>query len=77
MATSFLTIGGWNDGDISGDIAWFDTANKNWNQTLTSFAVDGTSIISEYDMATVMFEIGYPYIGLSEEYYDRVADIFR
>ena len=78
MATSFLTIGGYPDReDYTGDIAWFNTGNKNWNQTLSTFTIDGTSIITEYDMATVMFETGYPYIGLTEEYYDKVTSILN
>lgn len=64
MATSFLTLGGWDEGDYKGEIAWFRTGGH-WNQTLTKFSVDGTDIIQSYDMTPVIFETGYPYIGLS------------
>ena len=34
---------------------------------------DGIKIVDYHDYSHVSFEIGYPYIGLSEQYYDRVA----
>jgi len=72
MRTSFLTIGGWDKEDYTGDITWFPTGDG-WNQTLTEFKFDDEAIIQEYDLTPVMFETGYPYIGLSEQYYDKVA----
>lgn len=76
MATSFLTLGGWDESDYTGEIAWFRTGGH-WNQTMTKFSVDGTDIIQSYDLAPVIFETGYPYIGLSPAYYDRVADVLE
>jgi len=72
MQTSFLTIGGWDDQDYRGDIAWFPTGDG-WNQTLTSMKYDGMEIVQEYDLVTAQFETGYPYIGMSERFYDRFA----
>ena len=32
MRTSFLTLGGWDERDYSGDIVWFDTIEDQvWN----------------------------------------------
>jgi hypothetical protein len=39
--------------------------------------MDGSEIISEYDLAPVIFESGYPFIGLSPQYYDKVANILE
>ena len=75
-ATSWLTLGGWNEADYTGEIAWYRTGGS-WNQTLNEFKIDGVPIISEYDLAPVIFETGYPYIGLSPQYYDKVADILE
>ena len=72
MQTSFLTVGGWESEDYKGDIAWFDTG-KGWNQTLTEVTYDGKSIVQKYDMTEVMFETGYPYIGMSERFFDNFA----
>ena len=36
MRTSFLTIGGWDQEDYTGNITWFPTG-EGWNQTLTEF----------------------------------------
>ena len=72
--TSFLTLGGWDEDDYVGDIIWFPTGDG-WNQTLSEFKIDGEIISQSYDLTTVMFETGYPYIGLSENYYDKVANV--
>ena len=69
MMTSFLTIGGWDWKDYSGNITWFEAADS-WNQTLTEFKVDDATIARESDRVSVMFEIGYPFIGLSSTYFD-------
>ena len=45
-----------------------------WNQTLTEFTYDGQTIVQQYDYVSVMFELGYPYIGLSEKFYDLISD---
>ena len=78
MATSFLTLGGWDEQDYSGEIAWFRTRRGgSWNQTMTTFEFDGTTIIDAYDITPIIFEVGYPYIGLSPQYYDKVANILE
>jgi len=73
LQTSFLTIGGWENSDYNGDIAWFSTGDG-WNQTLTELNYDGMNIVTEYDLTPVMFETGYPFIGMSERFYDRFAN---
>ena len=70
--TSFLTLGDWDTDDFKGDIAWFTTGDG-WNQTLTSLTFDGDTIVDEFDAAPVMFETGYPYIGMTRGYYDKFA----
>jgi len=74
MATSFLTLGGWEKDDYEGPITWFRTGG-NWDQVLTEFKVDGSTIVTEMDQTTVTFATGYPYIGLSSNYFEKVADI--
>jgi len=76
MATSFLTLGGWDWNDYSGNITWFDALHS-WNQTLTELKLDDASIIQEYDHVNVMFEIGYPFIGLNDRFYGTVSDILE
>ena len=76
MGVSYIILGGWDGQDYSGEIAWLD-AKKSWNQTLTEFTMDGETIINQYELAPVMFETGYPYIGLSPDYYDKVAKILK
>lgn len=76
MRTSFLTLGGWSDKDYTGNITWFNTGGS-WNQTLTSFKIDGSTILEKYDLAPVIFEVGYPFIGLGPEQYDKVAAILE
>ena len=87
MRTSFLTLGGWSEDDYTDDIVWFNTTEGHgWNQTLTRFTIGQHAIVgnlleselpivSRKEKATAMFETGYPYIGLSESYYDKVAQI--
>ena len=76
IRTSFLTLGGWSDEDHTGEIVWFNTTDETgWNQTSGGFKFGDADIVSESDKATVMFETGYPYIGLSEPFYDKVAEI--
>ena len=48
-----------------------------WNQTLTNFMYDGQTIVEPYDLVSVMFELGYPYIGMSERYYDHLSNALR
>jgi hypothetical protein len=31
MRTSFLTLGGWDERDYTGEIAWFKTLWNSWN----------------------------------------------
>ena len=73
MKTSFLTVGGWDEEDYTGDIRWMSTGDG-WNQTLTEVMYDGMTIVQEYDLVSVSFEFGYPYIGMSERFYDRFAN---
>lgn len=72
MQTSFLTLGGYDENDCTSEVTWFD-APHTWNQTLTSLSFDGRPIIEAFDRATVMFETGYPYIGLTEMYFDKIS----
>jgi len=44
LQTSFLTVGGWDDSDYKGDIAWFNTGDG-WNQTLTELNFGGVNIV--------------------------------
>lgn len=74
MRTSFLTIGGWDEQDYTGDIYWFGTGDK-WDQVLSGFKIDNSEIVGAYDLPPVIFETGYPYIGLSPDYFDRVSNI--
>lgn len=69
LMTSFLTLGGWDDEDMKGDIAWLP-AGDGWNQTLSKMTLDGKTIVDEYDVAPVMFETGYPYIGMTQRFFD-------
>ena len=73
-----MTLGGWSEEDYSGEIVWFNTTSDNgWNQTSGGLKIGDTQIVSESDQATVMFETGYPYIGLSEIYFDNVAELLE
>ena len=43
LRTSFLTLGGWSEGDYSGDIVWFNTTDENgWNQTSGGLKIGDT-----------------------------------
>jgi len=75
LRTSFLTLGGYDERDYTGDIAWFETQDTTWNQTATDFKFAGQSILDKETQ--VMFETGYPYIGLSNETYDKVAAVLE
>ena len=76
LKTSFLTLGGYDERDYQGEIVWFNTTIGNgWNQTISSFKFGDEIITDSYSDVTAIFETGYPYIGLSEEYYDQVAEI--
>ena len=48
-----------------------------WNQTLTQFAYNGQTIVQQYDLVSVMFELGYPYIGMSERFFDQLSSALR
>ena len=72
MKTSFLTLGGWDENDYNSEIKWMDTGDG-WNQTLTELRFDGEAIVTEYDLIPVSFEVGYPYIGMSKRFYDKIA----
>ena len=76
LQTSFLTLGGWDTEDYKGDVAWFSTGDG-WNQTLTSLTYDGETIVDEYDVAPVMFETGYPYIGMTQAYFDKFSALVK
>lgn len=76
MQTSFLTLGGYDEKDLAGPVTWFD-AKHTWNQTLTEFSFDGRPIIESYEQAQVMIETGYPYIGMTEQYFDKIADYLK
>ena len=76
LKTSFLTLGGYDERDYQGEIVWFNaTEGKGWNQTISGFKFGDEIITDSYSDVTAVFETGYPYIGLSEEYYDQVAEI--
>ena len=74
MRTSFLTIGGWDEQDYTGDIYWFATGDK-WDQVLSGFKIGNTDIVGNYDLPPVIFEAGYPYIGFSPDYFDKVSNV--
>ena len=44
-----------------------------WNQTLTEFKFDGETIAQEYDLVPIQFEVGYPYIGMSQRFFDKIS----
>jgi len=73
MRTSFLTIGGWDEQDYTGDIYWFGTGDK-WDQVLSGFKIGNTDIVGSYDLPPVIFEMGYPYIGFSPDYFDKISN---
>ena len=76
MRTSFLTLGGYDAADYTGNITWFDTINGvGWNQTITELKYNGESVVEESDRATAVFETGYPYIGFSETFFDKIAKV--
>ena len=76
MKTSFLTLGGFDERDHQGEIAWYNTTEGNgWNQTISGFKFGDEIITDSFSNVTAVFETGYPYIGLSEEYFDQVAEI--
>ena len=57
---------------------WFNTtAGSGWNQTLSGFKFGDEIITDSFSQVTAVFETGYPYIGLSEEYFDQVAEILQ
>ena len=71
LKTSFLTLGGYDKSDYQGEIVWFNsTEGKGWNQTISGFKFGDEIITDSFSDVTAVFETGYPYIGLSEEYYD-------
>ena len=76
--TSFLTLGGWDEADLASNITWFETTEgMGWNTTLSQLQFGGETIIQESDQTAVMFETGYPYIGLTENFYDKVSAKLR
>ena len=78
MRTSFLTLGGYSTSDFTGNISWFDNIDgAGWNQTITEVKYNDKSIIESTDNATVMVETGYPYIGFSESYFDKITKILE
>ena len=74
MQTSFLTVGGWDEEDYNGEIRWMNTGDG-WNQTLTEFKFDGETIAQEYDLVPIQFEVGYPYIGMSQRFFDKISQM--
>ena len=38
---------------------------------MTTLSFDGQTIVDEFDVAPVMFETGYPYIGMTKLYFDK------
>ena len=76
LETSFLILGGWDKKDYYGDIAWFPARNR-WNQKLDEFTLGGQTIADESDNIELVFEAGYPYIGLSMDYYYQIAIIIK
>lgn len=73
MKTSYLTLGGWDEQDYVGEIRWMDTGDS-WNQTLSNFKFNDETIANEYDLVQIQFEVGYPYIGMSSRFYDKIAE---
>ena len=73
--TSFLVLGGWDDYDYSGEISWLDAPGLDWNQTVSSFKFKGNEVLEK--PLQVMFEVGYPYIGLSNTTYQKIAKVLE
>ena len=70
---SYLTLGGWDERDYIGNISWYDTSQSgsSWNLTSNQFSIDDVDLIPlthnasmPNSQATVMFQVGYPYIGV-------------
>ena len=62
---SYLTLGGWDEKDITGDVAWFDTSKSQgvWNATMTDFRIGDVKNMHT-TKSKVTFQTGYPFIGL-------------
>lgn len=76
LRTSYLTLGGWDERDYYGNIAWFSTSHCSgaWNLTMNDFKIGDVSVTHK-STAPVMFQTGYPYIGLPSEVYDSLIDM--
>ena len=73
--TSFLVLGGWDEYDYYGEISWLDAPGLDWNQTVSSFKFKGNEVLEK--PTQVMFEVGYPYIGLSNTTYQKIAKVLE
>ena len=62
---SYLSIGGYNQNDIVGKPAWFDTSEGagSWKSEVTDFKIDVFKDIHNTG-GSVSFQTGYPYISL-------------
>ena len=78
---SYLTLGGWDEKDYVGDIAWYDTSQSgsSWNLTATQFNLNHIDLLpdTKNDTSnrnpTVMLQTGYPYIGVQERVFDTIC----
>lgn len=75
LQQSYLTLGGWDDRDLIGEIAWFDTSDSPgaWNSTLTDFKLGDITNMHSTE-TSVMFQTGYPYIGLPITAYTLIVE---
>lgn len=88
LKISYLTLGGWDDRDLLGDMHWFSTQRSegSWNLTIYEFKVGevsimpqahGSSHLKHDKKAPAMFQTGYPYIGVPSSSYDLLEDALK
>ena len=73
-----MTIGGYDPRDIIGNFQWFDFPANSWNMThVHAYIGDKTldTYTNEEGEATLMFQTGYPYIGLPDETFHDILNV--
>ena len=72
---SYLTLNGFDERDYIGNISWFTNFSSGWNMTLDQLRLVGEDedesimpgasfVNSSNPTVTLMFQTGYPYIGV-------------
>ena len=78
---SYLTLNGFDERDYIGNVSWFTNFSSGWNLTVDQLRLvskdededilPGSSL--ENAAVTLMFQTGYPYIGVPTQTYDDIS----